>query len=124
MYTDTNGFPDHSPSQGKPVLQGAHPPENNSIWGDSLPRSTLSQWCLGQDLKSLQEDPSAGASGAQAKNNIRVCDADIWGPEGILFEDGTFKLIILSWPKSSFGFFSMMALVALSCLLLHSKQFY
>ena len=35
--TDTEGFLEHPPKQGKPVLQGAHPPEDNSILGEGPP---------------------------------------------------------------------------------------
>ena len=35
-YTDTDGFLEHSPSGGKPVLQRAHPPEDMVILGSSL----------------------------------------------------------------------------------------
>ena len=36
-YTDTNGFPEHSPSEGNTVLLGACPPEDNSGFEGGFP---------------------------------------------------------------------------------------
>ena len=36
-YTDTYGFLEHLPSAGKPVLQEAYPPEDNSGFGRESP---------------------------------------------------------------------------------------
>ncbi|KPP77874.1 ubiquitin-conjugating enzyme E2 B-like [Scleropages formosus] len=45
-------------------------------------------------MRSLQEDPPSGVSGAPSENNIMLWNAVIFGPEGTPFEDGTFKLVI------------------------------
>lgn len=47
-----------------------------------------------RDFKKLQEDPTAGVSGAPTEDNILMWEAIIFGPQDTPFEDGTFKLTL------------------------------
>eukprot|EP00300_Choanocystis_sp_HF-7_P036566 c5242_g1_i1.p1 GENE.c5242_g1_i1~~c5242_g1_i1.p1 ORF type:complete len:161 (+),score=25.98 c5242_g1_i1:30-485(+) len=54
--------------------------------------STPARRRLMRDFKRIQKDPPAGISGAPLNNDVMTWNAVIFGPEGTVWEGGTFKL--------------------------------